>query len=74
MDIASLREDPKEMIPEVIGQMAAWIRANCATYSPLTYTRICDTCGEDKRLNEELRHHPECDVQVLLDLAKAVTD
>ncbi len=66
-------EDPKDAAPDVLRDMAKWIGANCWEYDSDANAvyMVCRACEEITEIGEELRHSPECEVQILLDLAKA---
>ena len=68
-----IREDPKDMAPDVLRDMAEWIGANCWEYDSDANAvyMVCKACEEITEIGKELRHSPECEVGTLLDLAKA---
>ena len=68
-----LKEDPKDLAPGLIGQMLAWIRANCLDYSKSTDLWFCQECGLESVLKEDVLHEPECEIQAMTELANTVT-
>ena len=67
----NLKEDPREMAPDVLKMMSVWIMANCKTYDDRDGLWYCLECDGQAAHFDGVRHSPECSIDEMLDLAKA---